>query len=198
MQQRKAAPERFDEIEAFINDYREQYGTAPSMQKIGDAVGLCKATVHHYLSMMNESGRLERRGSKGYITRESAKGMAPIVGRIACGTPLFAEENIEEYVRLPEALFGTGELFLLRAEGNSMVEAGIDDGDLVVIRKQDTADVGQIVVALVEDEATLKRYYPEPEKGRVRLHPENEQMEDIFVRDCLIQGVAVKLIKNMR
>ena len=198
MQQRKAAKERFDEIEAFINDYREQYGTAPSMQKIGEAVGLCKATVFHYLSMMNESGRLERRGSKGYITRESSKGMAPIVGRIACGTPLFAEENIEEYVRLPEALFGKGELFLLRAQGDSMVEAGIDDGDLVVIRRQDTANIGQIVVALVEDEATLKRYYPEPEHGRVRLHPENERMEDIYVRDCLIQGVAVKLIKNMQ
>ena len=81
---RKTAEERFDEIEAFLNDYREQYGTAPSMQTIGDAVGLCKATVFHYLTLMEQAGRLERRGSKGYITRESTKGMSPILGTIAC------------------------------------------------------------------------------------------------------------------
>ena len=78
-----------------------------------------------------------------------------------------------------------------------MINVGIDDGDLVLIRQQSYADAGQIVVALIEDEATLKRYYPEPEKKRVRLHPENDEMSDIYVSDCLIQGVAFKVIKNL-
>ena len=87
--------------------------------------------------------------------------------------------------------------FILRAYGDSMIEAGIDDGDLVLIRQQNYADDGQIVVALMEDEATLKRFYPEPEKHRVRLHPENSAMEDIIVDNCVIQGVAVKVLKDL-
>ena len=121
----------------------------------------------------------------------------PILGRIACGIPKFAEENIEEYVRLPVALFGKGNFFILRAYGDSMIEAGIDDGDLVLIRQQNYADEGQIVVALMEDDATLKRYYPEPENQRIRLHPENSRMDDIYVDYCEIQGVAVKVLKDL-
>ena len=117
----------------------------------------------------------------------------PILGEVACGIPKFAEESIEEYVRLPVALFGRGSFFILRAYGDSMIEAGIDDGDLVLIRQQDAAEEGQIVVALIDDEATLKRFYPEPENHRIRLHPENPHMADIFVDRCEIQGVAVKV-----
>ena len=121
----------------------------------------------------------------------------PVLGEIACGIPKFAEENIEEYVRLPVALFGHGSFFILRAYGDSMIEAGIEDGDLVLIRQQNTAEEGQIVVALIDDEATLKRFYPEPEKRRIRLHPENAHMNDIFVEKCEIQGVAVKVLKDL-
>ena len=123
--------------------------------------------------------------------------MTPILGKVSCGVPKFAEENIEEYVRLPVALFGRGQFFILRANGDSMIEADINDGDLVLIRQQNYADEGQIVVALMDDEATLKRYYPEPENQRIRLHPENCQMDDIFVSDCIIQGVAVKVLKDL-
>lgn len=123
--------------------------------------------------------------------------MTPILGKVSCGVPKFAEENIEEYVRLPVALFGRGQFFILRANGDSMIEADINDGDLVLIRQQNYADEGQIVVALMDDEATLKRYYPEPEKQRIRLHPENSQMDDILVSDCIIQGVAVKVLKDL-
>ena len=120
-----------------------------------------------------------------------------VLGSVACGVPRFAEENIEEYVRLPVSLFGSGDFYILRAVGDSMIGVGIDDGDLVLVRQQNYAEAGQIVVALVEDEATLKRYYPEPENKRVRLHPENDSMSDIYVDECLIQGVAVKVIKNL-
>lgn len=121
----------------------------------------------------------------------------PVLGQIACGIPKFAEEYIEEYIKLPVSLFGEGNFFILRAYGDSMIEAGINDGDMVVIRRQDTASPGQIVVALIDDEATLKRYYPEQKKRRVRLHPENKTMEDIIVPDCVIQGVAVKVLKDL-
>jgi len=122
---------------------------------------------------------------------------AAVLGSVSCGVPRFAEENIEEYVSLPEALFGRGEFFILKAKGDSMIDAGIDDGDLVVIRQQSSAEDGQIVVALIDDEATLKRFYRDDKNKRVRLHPENEAMEDIFVDDCIIQGIAVKVIKDL-
>ena len=119
----------------------------------------------------------------------------PVVGSIACGVPNLAEEDIEEYIPLPEKLFGKGDFFILRAKGQSMIEAGIDEGDLVIVRMQNTAEDGQIVVALVGDEATLKRLYKESDG--IRLHPENSSMEDIFVPDCSIQGVAVKVLKDL-
>jgi len=136
------------------------------------------------------------------MTREAKKTQketikVPVLGAVSCGIPKYAEENIEEYVRLPVALFGRGQFFILRASGDSMIGVGINDGDLVLIRQQDSACEGQIVIALMDDEAMLKRYYPEPEKDRIRLHPENEKLEDIFVKDCIIQGVAVRVIKDL-
>ena len=122
----------------------------------------------------------------------------PLLGAVSCGIPKFAEGNIEEYVQLPTALFGKGDFFLLRASGDSMIEAGIDDGDLILVRHQDHADPGQIVVALIgEDEATLKRFYPEHSKGIIRLHPENSALDDIIVENCAIQGVAVHVMKSL-
>ena len=110
----------------------------------------------------------------------------PVLGMVSCGVPRFAEENIEEYVCLPVALFGKGNFFILRVNGESMIEAGIDHGDFVFIKCQNHAQPGQIVVALMEDEATLKRFFPEPKQRRFRLHPENSQMNDIYVDECMI------------
>lgn len=196
---------RPDEIEAFISDYRRSNGVSPTIQEIADHCGLSKSTVFTHLKHMEQDGRIITQGGKrGYLTRapliEVPEGNAvPIIGRIACGSPILAQENIEDYVKLPEKIFGKGEFYLLRAVGESMIDAGIDDGDLVLIRQQSTADPGQIIVALVNDdeEATLKRYYPEPEKRRIRLHPENETMEDIYVDYCTIQGVAVHILKKI-
>ena len=186
-------------IEKFVNDFTDSTGISPTMQEVADGVGSSKATVQRYIAQMCEDGIINY---SGYRTMNSTKAKVqvvrvPVLGRIAYGIPKFAEENIEEYVKLPVALFGKGDFFILRAYGDSMIEAGIDDGDLVLIRQQNTADVGQIVVALMEDEATIKRFYPEPENHRVRLHPENSRMEDIYVDNCEIQGVAVKVLKDL-
>lgn len=187
------------EIERFVCDFTDNYGISPTMQEVADGVGVSKATVHRYISQLCENGVIELTGRRSMTsTRTKVEAVSvPILGEVACGIPKFAEENVEEYVRLPVALFGKGHFFILRAYGDSMVEAGIDDGDLVLIRKQDTAEEGQIVVALIDDEATLKRFYPEPENHRIRLHPENSHMNDIFVDRCEIQGIAVKVLKEL-
>lgn len=186
-------------IEKFVSDYTDSNGISPTMQEVADGVGSSKATVQRYIAQLCEDGILDY---SGYRTMTSTKTKAaairvPVLGTIACGIPKFAEENIEEYVRLPVALFGKGNFFILRAYGDSMIEAGIDNGDLVLIRQQNYANEGQIVVALMEDEATLKRFYPEPKKHRIRLHPENSRMDDIYVDNCEIQGVAVKVLKDL-
>ena len=186
-------------IEKFVSDYTDSNGISPTMQEVAHGVGSSKATVQRYIAQLCDDGILDY---SGYRTMTSTKTKAaairvPVLGTIACGIPKFAEENIEEYVRLPVALFGKGNFFILRAYGDSMIEAGIDNGDLVLIRQQNYADEGQIVVALMEDEATLKRFYPEPKKHRIRLHPENSRMDDIYVDNCEIQGVAVKVLKDL-
>jgi repressor LexA len=187
------------EIEQFVSAYTDGYGISPTMQEVADGVGVSKATVHRYISQLCENGILEVSGRRSMTaTRTKIEAVrVPILGEVACGIPQFAEENIEEYVRLPVALFGRGKFFILRAYGDSMVEAGIDDGDLVLIRQQDSAEDGQIGVARIDDEATLKRFYPEPENHRIRLHPENSHMNDIFVDRCEIQGIAVKVLKEL-
>ena len=187
-------------IVQFVTRYIDENGFPPSMQEIADEMNFSKATATRYVQVMCDEGKLNRmersrsvKPTKIHATTVSV----PVVGSIACGTPILAESNIDEYVRLPVSLFGYGEFFLLRAVGDSMIGVGIDDGDLVLVRRQNHADPGQVVVALIEDEATLKRFYPEPSKHRIRLHPENDQMQDIYVKDCVIQGVAVNVIKKI-
>lgn len=190
-------------IEKFIGSYIDENGASPTIREIAAGTGITKSTVADYVAYMRESGLLESSGGhRGLMTREARMTgrqtvRVPVLGAVSCGVPKLAEENIEEYVRLPVSLFGSGDFYFLRANGESMIEAGIDDGDLVLIRQQDWAEEGQIVVALMDDEATLKRFYPEPEKHRVRLHPENRAMDDIYTDTCIIQGVAVKILKDL-
>ena len=120
--------------------------------------------------------------------------IVPLVGEIACGEPNYGVENIEESFALPKALFGDGDLFMLRTFGNSMTDAGINKGDLIVLRRQNTADDGEIVVALVDGNTTLKRLYHRD--GKIVLHPENKRMKDIIVDECAVQGVLVGCIKT--
>ena len=122
----------------------------------------------------------------------------PVVGSISCGSPLLAEENIECYLPIPKEFLGNGEFFILQANGDSMIDAGINNRDYVIIRKQETAEQGQIIVALIDNEATLKRYYIDRKKRKVRLHPENKNMEDMYFDSIVIQGVAIKVIKDIQ
>lgn len=198
--------EYFTILESAVNAHREQFGCAPTIVELVQKTGIPQATVSRYLRYMDAHGLIEYAGHRRIRTRAESRQnggtiFIPMLGSIACGLPLLAEENIEEYIQLPESLVGKGDFFILRANGKSMINAGIDDGDLVVIRRQDDAEPGQIVVALVDDEnATLKRYYPR-RNCRVELVPENSdfrvQTVDLSVQHLAIQGVAVKVIKSI-
>ncbi len=198
---RKKDPKIMKEIIEFAEDYFFEYHTSPSLQKIADGVGISRTTVYRYLLEMDKKGMLSYDGksiqTKSMIKSDYALNRVPVLGAIACGSPELTEEAFEEFVALPVALFGKGDFFILRTHGNSMIEAGIYEGDMVVVKKQNYADYGDIVVALIENETTLKTYYPEPENKRVRLHPENSDMKDIIVKECNIQGVAKHVIKKL-
>ena len=194
-------PETFNLIETFVDDYaRHNGGRSPVIMEIAQGLGLSKSTVSKYLNIMKADGSIDYEGHRGIVTksmRSAAEGFCsvPVLGTVACGLPVLAEENIEEYVRLPVSIFGSGDYFILRAKGDSMINAGIAEGDLVLARRQSVAEYNQIVVALVEDEATLKRFRPDGEK--ICLHAENPAYEDIILDSCTIQGVAVKIIKDL-
>ena len=191
--------EYFEVILNCIDKYKEENDVCPTVREISEITGITKTTVSRYIMDMRERNIIDYSGHRN-ITTKSGRGetvKVPLLGAVSCGVPKYAEENIEEYIKLPTALFGKGEYFLLRANGDSMTDAGIDDGDLVLLRAQNTAETGQIVSVLIDDEATLKRFYPEPQKRRVRLHPENSAFEDIYADECIIQGVAVKVIKDL-
>lgn len=187
-----------DNMERFIIDYQKSKGKSPSFRELMRVLNMSSLNlVRTYVIALEKSGRIERTrlGSIDVMPKLKPSGMAiaPIVGTIACGQPVDAIENIEESVALPRTIFGAGNLFILHARGNSMVEANISNGDLVVIRQQNTAENGEIVVAMVNGETTLKRFYKK--SGRIILHPENKTMTDIIVKNCEIQGVLVSCIK---
>ena len=194
---RQKNQDTFVAIERYINEFVCENGYCPTVREIAAGIGASKTTTHRYMEQMREEGTIDYSGYRHITTSNTRTDSVrvPVLGSVSCGMPKFAEENIEEYIRLPVSLFGKGEFFILRAYGDSMIDVGIDDGDLVLVRKQDQANDGQIVVALVDDSATLKRFYRDPKNKRFRLHPENAAYEDIFVDHCDIQGVAVTVLK---
>jgi len=194
--------ENYALIEQFIENYYEKNSNSPSIRDISAGTGIPTTTLHRYISEMKENGTLEYSGHRSIMTkkaRETLKKLVkiPALGSVACGLPKYAEENIEGYYYMPQELIGHGKFYYLTAVGDSMIEAGIHEGDLILVRQQPTAESGQIVIALIGEEATMKRFYPEPEKHRIRLHPENKAMTDIYVDDCEIQGIAVKLMRDI-
>ena len=197
---RSKSPELMSEIKKYIEDYYLQNRQSPSTTKIAEAVGIARGTAYKYLVEMAEKNMIEYDGQEisTNVTRKYSgeQTQTPIVGSIPCGSPQYEEENIEEYVSLPTAIFGKGDFFILRASGQSMIEAGID-GDLVVVKKQVEAKEGDIVVALVDNQNTLKRYFRDDENKKIILHPENKKMKDIIVDECCIQGVACHIIKEL-
>ncbi len=194
--------ENYALIEQFIDNYHDRTGGSPSIRDISEGTGIPTTTIHRFIKEMRENGTLDYSGHRSIITKnakERSKSLVkvPLLGEVACGLPIFAEENIEDYFVLPQNLVGRGSYYCLRAKGDSMIDAGILDGDLILVRQQPTAEPGQIVVALIGEEATLKRFYPEPENHRIRLHPENHEMEDIYVDNCEIQGIAVRMTRGL-
>ncbi|MDX6615249.1 MAG: repressor LexA [Solirubrobacterales bacterium] len=193
------------EIFEFIRSYLSSHGYPPTVREIGKAVGLhSSSTVHAHLAKLEGLGVLKRDPTKPRaieVLIEKAKRVArpgvPLVGSVAAGEPVLAEENIEEYMEVPSVIGGEGGDYVLRVRGDSMVDAGIIDGDFVVVRPADTARNGEIVVALVgEDEATVKRYFRE--KDHVRLQPENKSMKPIRSREVSLLGKVVGMFRSVR
>lgn len=185
-------------VEEYIKKYSQENGLSPSFRQIMHALKIPSLSgVQRYVLALERSGRI-RRTNLGNVEvperlKPSEPTYIPLVGQIACGQPTLAEENIEETFAFPKTLFGNGKLFMLRAFGDSMIEAGIRQGDLIVLRQQNCAEDGDIVVALVDGKNTLKRFYKKGKK--IVLHPENKTMQDIIVDECEIQGVLVSCIK---
>lgn len=194
---RHKSTELMGSIKAFVEDYYKKYRHSPSTTQ----VGIARGTAYKYLLAMSDNGMISYDGQQ--ISTEQTEKVqteftsVALLGTVSCGVPTLEEEYAEEYVSLPVSMFGNGTFFLLRANGESMIDAGIAPGDLVLVRKQSEAMDGDIVVALVGNENTLKRYFVDTENKQIRLHPENKTMKDIIVPECEIQGVAVKVIKNL-
>ena len=194
----------------YINDSISRQGYPPTVREIASAVGLCSpASVHGHLKVLEARGFIRRGGAKrralevldraDKFSRLRPKGSGvrlPLVGRVAAGAPALAQENIEEILELPGFLGERdGAHFALRVSGDSMVNAGILDGDIVIVHQQDWAEDGDIVVALIGEEATLKRFFRE--QDWVRLQPENEHMEPILIREPRIVGKVTGVLRRL-
>lgn len=189
-----------DRIVSFVNDFYRDNRHSPSARQIAAGTGIPRTTLQRMLRTMAENGLVDYDGET-VVTELSNKqddSSTPvgIIGSIPCGHLSLEEEAIEEIVNLPTSLFGKGNLFLLHARGDSMTGAGIDDGDMVLIRQQEEAQNGDIVVAYIEGEGnTLKRY--KQYGNTIFLHPENPKYTDIPLKDCKIQGIAISVIKQL-
>jgi repressor LexA len=186
---------RQKEIFEFIRRYAGKYGYPPTVREIGKAVGLhSSSTVHAHLANLEKSGLLRRDPSKPraieLLVDRARKAIRPVglplVGQVAAGQPVLAEENIEEYLELPEAIGGEEGDYVLRVKGDSMKDAGIIEGDFVVVRPADDADNGEIVVALIGEEATVKRFFREAD--HIKLQPENSAMKPITTTEAKLRG----------
>ena len=195
---------RQKEIFDFIRRYASRYGYPPTVREIGKAVGLhSSSTVHAHLANLEKVGLLRRDPTKPRAIEllvDRAKRVMrgpglPLVGQVAAGEPILAEENIEEYVQLPAAIGGEQGDYILEVKGDSMRDAGILEGDYVVVSEADDADNGEIVVALIEDEATVKRFYRE--KDRVRLQPANKAYKPIRTRDAKVLGRVIGVYRRV-
>ena len=203
----KELTKRQQEIFDFIKRYSSQHGYPPTVRDIGKAVGLASSsTVHAHLANLEKVGLLRRDPSKPRAIElldravEGAKALVrsnglPLVGHVAAGAPILAEENVEEYVQVPPLAGGDDGEYVLRVRGESMKNAGILGGDFVVVKPQETAIDGEIVVALVGEEATVKRFFREDD--HVRLQPENEAMEPIRSREVRILGRVVGVFRQV-
>ena len=200
----------------FIETQVLENGYPPSVREIGKAVGLSStATVHGYLAKLTKKGYIKKEDQKGRTLRVLKGGLAdnekpspkplyngrelvdvPVIGKITAGAPILAVENVTDTFPIPIDFVGNSESFMLTVRGESMIEAGILDGDYILVKRQNSARNGQIVVALIEDEATVKTFYKE--KDHIRLQPENSTMDPIIVPNCEILGKVIGVFRKMK
>ncbi len=213
---------REKDILNFIEKQIKEKGYPPSVREIGKSVGLSStATVHGYLTKLEEKGYIKKENQKGRTLRllkgtkneskdnnqidikENGKNLytnkelveVPVIGKITAGAPILAVENISDTFPIPIDFVGNSESFMLTVSGESMIEAGILDGDYILVKKQNVARNGEIVVALIEDEATVKTFYKE--KDHIRLQPENSAMDPIIVKNCEILGKVAGVFRKL-
>lgn len=199
----------------FIEDQVRENGYPPSVREIGKAIGLSStATVHGYLAKLEKHGFIKKedkkgrtlkviKGSDGKPVKKSNKNFysqkemveVPVIGKITAGQPILAVENVTDTFPIPIDFVGNSDSFMLTVRGESMIEAGILDGDYILVKKQNNANNGEIVVALIEDEATVKTFYKE--KDHIRLQPENHTMDPIIVPNCKILGKVAGVFRKM-
>lgn len=214
---KKKLSKRQQSIYEYICSYSAEHGYPPSVREIGAAVGLASpSTVHMHLQVLQEQGLIKRDSKKPRAIEvvnnpsEHDEGLhlakvtedpdsntisLPLVGRVAAGQPILAEQSVEERLNLPTSIVGDASSFVLRVHGESMINAGIIDGDYIVVKEEHDAHDGEIVVALIDDSATVKTFYRED--GRIRLQPENDTMEPIYAENPRILGRVTALIRSI-
>ena len=199
----KKSEQKILQIYEFLNDYINNHGFPPSYREIGIGVGLKSInSVKEYLDILETQGKIKKQSTKNrcieIVKKEKDETIdLPIVGRVAAGQPIFAEQNIEDYVSISSSFFNANgkELFMLKVYGESMVEIGINDGDYVVAKRQQDAENGEIVVAMIDGNATVKTFYRE--KERIRLQPENCTYSPIYSTDVTILGKVIGCLRRM-
>lgn len=199
---RSKSTELMSQIREYIERYFDRYSSTPTVREIAAAMHISTSSAHRYLVAMAERNMISY--ENGVLTTPKIEMMTPqvnhaaIVGSIPCGTPEEKEAQIEEYLPLSVSVFGRGSFYVLKASGASMIDAQIDNGDLVIIREQENANIGDIVVALTDEEKnTLKRLCYDHDKESYYLHPENKELDDIYVKQLRIQGIATHVIKAL-
>ena len=193
--------EKLTNVMDYIKRFSEENGYTPSVREIGKECGIkSTATVHSYIERLQERGFLTKQENKkrSVSLGRSSTVNIPLIGTVTAGQPIFAYENYEDYYTFPSSEFKGEDLFMLRVQGTSMIDAGILDGDKIIVHRQPTAEDGEVVVALINDSATVKRLFRK--EGMVVLHPENEALSDmIFVpEEVSILGKVVGLVRNYR
>lgn len=192
--------EKLDAVYQFTVSFINEYGFPPSVREICKKLNIkSTATAYSYIEKLKEQGLIDKSPQKKRalsLSHQSDYKKIPIIGTIRAGSPIFAVENLEGYYPLPNEMSSNGDEFALKVQGNSMVNAGIYENDIIIVKQQNTANNGDIVVALVEDSATVKRFFIKNQK--IILHPENDQMEDmIFENEIIILGIVKGLFRKL-
>ncbi len=202
----KKIEQNLEKLVDYICDCSSNMNYLPSVREMADHLGIkSTSTISYYLDILDKRGVIKKSSNskaRAFEIIDNKKEeeipmvKVPLVGRVTCGTPILAVENYESIYSFPQNLFNSQDLFMLQAEGNSMINAGIHNGDYIVVHKQSSAENGEIVVAMVDYHATVKRFYRET--GRFRLQPENDTMSPIYTSNVIILGKVVGLIRKMR